>query len=167
MHHYSRIQTAAGWFRVACSREGITRIASAKGSSKAFETLYCKLFGILPQPGDIPASYIQAVRDAAAGREPNRIPIDLGELSDFQKTVLNALRQVPRGEVRTYKELAALAGRPKAVRAVGNAMARNPVPLLIPCHRIVPCGGGVGNYGLGVRMKRELLSREGVPVDKL
>ncbi|HEY0590285.1 MAG TPA: methylated-DNA--[protein]-cysteine S-methyltransferase, partial [Thermoanaerobaculia bacterium] len=58
-------------------------------------------------------------------------------------------------------------GRPGAVRAVGNVMARNPIPLILPCHRVVPNQGGVGNYGWGPDMKRPLLREEGVPIDEL
>jgi O-6-methylguanine DNA methyltransferase len=167
MHHYSKVETAAGRFWVACSQAGISMIALADRSSKAFETIYYKRFGLRPQQGKIPASYARAVQDAAAGRQPELVHIDLSGLTEFQKKILNTLRLVPRGEVLTYKELALLAGRPKAIRAVGNTMARNPVPLLMPCHRVVPSTGGVGNYGLGVLMKRALLTREGVQVDKL
>jgi O-6-methylguanine DNA methyltransferase len=167
MHYYSKVETVAGRFWVACSQAGITMISLANDSPESFEAAYKKRFGLRPQPGEIPDSYVRAVQDAAAGREPEPVPIDLSGLPEFQKIILNALRLVPRGEVRTYKELASLAGRPKAIRAVGNTMARNPVPILIPCHRVVPSTGGVGNYGLGVQMKRELLAREGVVVDQL
>jgi methylated-DNA-[protein]-cysteine S-methyltransferase len=107
------------------------------------------------------------VMEAAAGRAFNPVPLDLSSFSAFQQKVLKILQQVPRGEVRTYGWLARKAGRPKAARAVGNAMASNPIPFLIPCHRVVPAAGGVGNYGLGSRLKRELLQREGVDVDQL
>jgi O-6-methylguanine DNA methyltransferase len=167
MHYYSKVETAGGRFWVACSQVGITMIGLADIKPEAFESEYCKRFGIRPQKGKIPDSYTRAVQDVTAGREPETVPIDLSGLTEFQKVILNTLRLVPRGEVRTYKELASLAGRPKAIRAVGNTMARNPVPILIPCHRVVPSTGGVGNYGLGVQMKRELLAREGVRVEKL
>jgi O-6-methylguanine DNA methyltransferase len=167
MHYYSKVETVVGRFLVACSQAGITMIGLADGPLEAFEAAYKKRFRLRPQPGELPESYARAVQDAAAGREPEPVPVDLSGLPEFQKIILNTLRLVPRGEVRTYKELASLAGRPKAIRAVGNTMACNPVPILIPCHRVVPSTGGVGNYGLGVQMKRELLAREGVPVEKL
>jgi O-6-methylguanine DNA methyltransferase len=167
MHLYSKVETSAGSFWVGCSQAGITMIALAKGSSGAFEAAYNKRFGIRPQPGKISARYSRALKNAAAGRKWDPAPIDLTSLSEFQQKVLTILRCVPSGEVRTYKELAALAGRPKAVRAVGNTMARNPVPILIPCHRVVPSTGGIGNYGLGVALKRALLLREGVRVEEL
>jgi O-6-methylguanine DNA methyltransferase len=167
MHYYSKVKTEAGWFWVGCSKAGVTMISLAHGSSDAFENAYRKRFSVQPQPGDIPAKYARALQEAAAGREPGPVPIDLIGLSEFQLKVLNILRRVPRGEVRTYGELASLAGRPKAARAVGSVMASNPIPILIPCHRVVPSSGGVGNYGLGPQMKRTLLAREGVKIDKL
>jgi O-6-methylguanine DNA methyltransferase len=167
MHYYDRIDTTVGTFWAACNNVGITMISLAHGSSKTFETAYFKRFGVQPIHSRIPESYASALRKAAEGREPGPVPFDLSGLSEFQKKVLRILQKTPRGQVRTYKELAVLAGRPKAARAVGNTMACNPVPLLIPCHRVVPSTGGIGNYGLGVELKRELLMREGVLVDTL
>ena len=74
-------------------------------------------------------------------------------------------REVPWGEVVSYGELAAIAGRPRAARAVGSAMRNNPIPFVIPCHRVVAAGNKIGGYGGGrnaVALKRELLAREGV-----
>lgn len=90
------------------------------------------------------------------------VPVDLSSRSSFHQQVLRAAVGIPKGEVRTYSELASAVGRPKAARAVGQAMARNPVSLLVPCHRVVPSSGDVGNYGYGPDLKRELLAREGV-----
>ncbi len=96
----------------------------------------------------------------AAGRCD--VPLDLSSRSAFHQQVLRAAARIPCGEVRTYAELAAEVGRPNAARAVGTAMARNPVPLLVPCHRVVPSSGGVGNYGFGSDLKAKLLANEGV-----
>jgi methylated-DNA-[protein]-cysteine S-methyltransferase len=91
------------------------------------------------------------------------LPVDLTLVSGaFRRQVLEELRQVPFGGVVTYGALAARAGRPRAARAAGSACARNPVPLLVPCHRVVPGSGGVGSYGGGADRKRALLAREGV-----
>jgi O-6-methylguanine DNA methyltransferase len=167
MHFYSKVETEMGDFWVACNPSGVTMICLAEGTSSAFEAAYQKQFGIRPQPQDIPGAYVRALQAAAAGRNANPVPMDLSRLSEFQIKVLKILQKVPRGEVRTYSWLARKAGRPKAARAVGNTMARNPVPILIPCHRVVPAAGGIGNYGLGVAMKRKLLTREGVPLHKI
>lgn len=82
--------------------------------------------------------------------------------SGFRREALEALaRTTHAGEVVTYKELAARAGRPRAIRAAGTACATNPIPLVVPCHRVVPTGGGIGNYGGGVQRKATLLELEG------
>ncbi|MCC5875011.1 MAG: MGMT family protein [Candidatus Sumerlaeia bacterium] len=82
----------------------------------------------------------------------------------FLDKVLKECSRIPRGEVFTYADLAKIAGNPRAARAVGQAMARNPLPLLIPCHRVVPSVGGVGSFGGGARLKAWLLEREGATV---
>ena len=92
------------------------------------------------------------------------VPVDLSSRSPFQQRALQVVIGIPRGEVRTYAEVAAALNRPGAARAVGTAMARNPVPLLVPCHRVVPSVGGVGNYAYGPVLKRRILTSEGVVV---
>ena len=87
--------------------------------------------------------------------------VDLSSRKGFQREVLDAVMAIPRGEVRTYAELASSLGRPKAARAVGNAVAHNPIPLLVPCHRVVSSSGGVGGYVYGSAFKLRLLQKEG------
>jgi len=82
----------------------------------------------------------------------------------FQDQVLRMVPKVPRGKVTTYKELARALGRPKAWRAVASALASNPHPVKIPCHRVVRSDGSIGGYRLGARRKIELLSDEGVEI---
>jgi methylated-DNA-[protein]-cysteine S-methyltransferase len=90
------------------------------------------------------------------------VPIELEGLTGFQADVVDALRDVPYGEVVTYGELARLAGHPNAQRAAGTFCAHNRYPLILPCHRVV-AAGGLGSYGsLGVDYKRRLLELEGV-----
>lgn len=129
----------------------------------------------LPGLGDAPDPRGRSRRDRVVGaafgdffRGRSRrvdVPIDLdvSPLSEFQRHVLLTLRrEVPWGETVTYGELAEIAGRPGAARAVGTAMSRNPVPFVIPCHRVV-AANGIGGYGggrAGVDLKRALLARE-------
>jgi methylated-DNA-[protein]-cysteine S-methyltransferase len=91
------------------------------------------------------------------------LPVDLSLVGGpFRRSVLETLhREVHRGEVVTYGALARQAGNPRAVRAVGTACATNPVPIVVPCHRVLPSGGGIGNYGGGPARKRALLELEG------
>jgi methylated-DNA-[protein]-cysteine S-methyltransferase len=87
--------------------------------------------------------------------------VDISDLTPFEQTVLKAAAQIPPGEVRSYAWIAQTIGRPNAARAVGQVMARNPVPLFFPCHRVVNSSGDLHNYEYGVEMKARLLSMEG------
>lgn len=97
------------------------------------------------------------------GERPDlALPVDNSLMrSDFQRSVLRAALGVRPGSVITYGELARILGHPGAARAVGTALARNPVPLILPCHRVVPSAGGVGSYRGGPDLKRSLLRLEG------
>jgi methylated-DNA-[protein]-cysteine S-methyltransferase len=97
-------------------------------------------------------------------RQSFDLPVDLAGLTSFQQRVLRAVARVPRGEVATYAEIARRIDRPRAARAVGQALRRNPIPIVIPCHRVLASDGGLGGYTGrgGVRTKRQLLALEGV-----
>jgi AraC family transcriptional regulator of adaptative response/methylated-DNA-[protein]-cysteine methyltransferase len=95
------------------------------------------------------------------GRKPAReLPLDVRGTA-FQRRVWEELQQIPLGETRTYGEIAAAIDAPRASRAVGSACGANPIPVVVPCHRVVPASGGIGNYGLGPRRKQRLLEHEG------
>ncbi len=89
------------------------------------------------------------------------VAIDRSARTGFRGEVLDALETVPFGQTITYGDLAARAGRPKAARAVGSAMATNPIAIIVPCHRVLPSSGGIGQFGGGVPAKEWLLRREG------
>ncbi len=93
------------------------------------------------------------------------ICIDIG--TEFQNSVWETIHQIPHGEVRSYKWIAEQIGRPKAVRAVGNATGSNPITIIIPCHRVIGSNGNLGGYGGGLERKQQLLKLEGYPVDAL
>lgn len=86
-------------------------------------------------------------------------PLDM-EGTAFERKVWSALRKIPYGKTRSYKDVAKSIGHPKAFRAVGNANARNPIPLIIPCHRVIETNGDLGGFGHGVKVKRRLLDLE-------
>ena len=116
----------------------------------------------------VPPELARGILDHLAGRASYAGPVDLSSLSPFQQRAVERLRAIPRGEVRTYAQLARDIGAPKAARAVGSAMARNPIPLLLPCHRVVRGDGVIGNYGMGgPAVKRHLLELEGVDLGRL
>jgi O-6-methylguanine DNA methyltransferase len=118
-----------------------------------------------PQPSLLPM--IDAVKKELAAYFAG-VPTDFAALTldprgtPFQLRVWQELRRIPRGETISYRELAARVGTPKASRAVGQANAANPIPLLIPCHRVIASDGSLGGYSSGLDRKRWLLKHEGV-----
>lgn len=101
---------------------------------------------------------LEGVRKHLRGQRV-KFPLDTHG-TDFQLKVWTAIQRIPIGETRSYSEVAEMIGEPKAVRAVANACASNPVPLIVPCHRVIRKDGGLGGYGLGLPRKRVLLSSE-------
>ncbi|GAC1339456.1 MAG: hypothetical protein NVSMB29_06800 [Candidatus Dormibacteria bacterium] len=127
-----------------------------------FEAWFLREFRRRVQPrASLPAPLAGQLEEALAGR--GSPPLDLRQLSDFQRSVLRATASIPRGEVRTYAWVAREAGRPLAVRATGSALARNPIPFVIPCHRVVRSDWRLGKYsGGGPEAKRAVLTAEGL-----
>lgn len=102
-----------------------------------------------------------ALECVVAGKKPRQLPpLDLSAGTPFQRQLWGRLRQIPAGRTRTYAELASALGRPRAARAVGNACGANPIPLLVPCHRVVPSGGGLGGFSGPLEWKQRLLEIE-------
>lgn len=91
--------------------------------------------------------------------------LNLSKLTDFSAKVLRQTYKIPHGKVATYSGLAAKIGNPRAARAVGTALADNPFPILIPCHRVIRADGQLGQFGGGSDMKKKLLEREGIIID--
>ncbi len=103
-----------------------------------------------------------ALKKILAGRAPVKFPpLDLVG-TDFQKKVWHALRKISFGQTKSYGKIARAIGRPKAVRAVGGACGANPIPVLIPCHRVLAANGKIGGFSGGLEWKRRLLAREGI-----
>lgn len=104
----------------------------------------------------------QTLRTALRGQRPSEMPpLDWEGRTEFQRSVWTALLRIEPGETRTYGEIAAEIGNPKAVRAVGRACGANPIPVLVPCHRVIAAGGRIGGFSGGLDWKRKLLEREG------
>ena len=164
--HFESLEVNGVRVWVAFSERGLTMI-SARGSEKDLKSRYCERFARELKPGTLPARLRRQVEGALSGEGVNKPLVDFGEATEFERDVLEVLTKIPRGEVRSYRWVAKKAGRPGAVRAVGNICANNVVPFVVPCHRVVPASGGVGNYAYGTPMKKKLLEREGVPVSEL
>lgn len=159
---YAAFPQPFGTFYVGFGPEGpvFARIAL---SPAAFERDASRYLGARVHPVPAPGWLTGAVDSAIRKHEVFRGPVDLTRVGPFEREVLALLRRIPAGVVRTYGEIAKAVGQPGAARAVGAACARNPLPLLIPCHRVVRSDGGLGGYSLrgGVSLKRRLLEAEG------
>ncbi len=101
------------------------------------------------------------------GHKIDGIQIDFLEGTRFERRVWEALTQIPHGEVRSYSWVAEEVGSPRASRAVGSACGSNPIPFIVPCHRVISSSGGLGGYGYGLNVKRELLRLEGYDIATL
>ena len=164
--HFDVIKGGGDEVLVAFSERGLRMITTGV-SPEEFRHSYLQKFGRDLNRAELPDRLRQQVVSALAGEGVAKPVVDLADAGEFEKKVLEVLTHIPRGQVRTYTWVARQAGRPKAVRAVGNICAHNVVPFVIPCHRVVPTTGGVGNYAFGTPVKRELLKREGVPLEQL
>ena len=115
-----------------------------------------------------PPDLLRAVERRLSGDRRARVPLDLRGTSEFQQAVWLKALEIPRGELRPYAWIAREIGRPKAVRAVGSALGRNPVPLIVPCHRVVKSDGHLGQYSLGgPEVKRAVLAAEGLDLESV
>jgi O-6-methylguanine DNA methyltransferase len=161
------IDTSLGPVWVGFNERGLTFISLEQTQSARALELYRIRLGRPATLADVPPKFQRAVMEAAEGRWSKDVAVDLDGLPPFERSVLERMRSIPPGEVRPYAWLAAEAGSPRAVRAVGNIMNRNPVPLILPCHRVVPSSGGIGNYAYGSRIKRTLLEREGASPESI
>jgi O-6-methylguanine DNA methyltransferase len=158
-----RTDSLIGPVWVASTRDGVSFLRAAAGLSddearQVFQEAYRRRFGRPLRPLDELPKGLEAALHGDASATPR---LDLGGLTDFQRDVLAATRTIPAGETRPYAWVAAEIGRPGAVRAAGTVLATNPVPLLIPCHRVVPSHGDIGRYIFGTPAKRRLLAAEG------
>ena len=104
-----------------------------------------------------------ALKTILTGRSPKHFPpLDLSDGTTFQRKVWNAMRKIFPGKTKSYGDIARVIGKPKAVRAVGGACGANPVPVLVPCHRVLAANKKLGGFSGGLDWKRKLLAREGV-----
>lgn len=161
---YTCASSPVGRVLVAATPRGVCRVSVGRADAELVQALRAEFPRATVQraTADL-ASAVAAVLAHLAGRTPRLdLPLDV-QATAFQWQVWNALRDIPRGETRSYSAVAAAIGRPRAARAVARACATNPVALAIPCHRVVPSAGGVGGYRWGADRKKALLARERAP----
>jgi methylated-DNA-[protein]-cysteine S-methyltransferase len=159
---YDLVDTPIGTLLVAATERGLCRIAYDAEPEQEVELL-ARRFGIRVLRSARPLDPARRELDEYFERRRTRfdLQIDVALLADFNRRVLYELVQVPYGEVVTYGELAARAARPRAARAVGTVMNRNPLPIVLPCHRVIGANGKLVGYGGGLERKEALLRLEG------
>ena len=170
---YTEIDSPFGKMLVAGSDQGILRVAfpHRKGTAtREWEKLLEEIAEVVsPRIVEAPERLDDVRRQLDEYFEGRRrdfeLPLDWRLTHGFQGKAIKQIARIPYGRTLTYGELAAKAGNPRAFRAAGTACGANPLPPIVPCHRVLPAGGGVGNYGGGPEMKRELLKLEGALPD--
>ncbi len=156
---YDYYPSPIGQVVVAFNPEGVSSLGI---EDEGFFERFTRTTGRPLIRAEAPSAWGRHIPAAIEAGTPGRVPVDLKSVSSFQESVLRLATRIPRGEVRPYGWLAKELGKPGAVRAVGSALARNPIPLMIPCHRVVRSDGHMGNYSLiGPEVKLELLEHEG------
>jgi len=165
---WATMPTAIGDVQVAWNGRGVSAVDRAPDGA-TFERRVRAMTGRPIRPAAaVPDRLRRAIERRLAGDRRVSIPLDLRGHTDFERAVWLKALEIPRGQVRPYGWIAAEIGRPKAVRAVGSALAHNPVPLVVPCHRVVRSDGLIGQYSLGgPGVKRQVLTAEGLDPDAL
>ena len=157
------IESPLGTLWVAWNGRGVSEVELAGSGDEAAARHATRTGRRTSLAAALPASLAQSIGRRLAGDSRVRIPLDLRGRSEFEVAVWTKALEIPRGEVRPYGWIAAEIGRPRAVRAVGTALAHNPVPLVVPCHRVVRSDGMIGQYSMGgPDAKRRILAAEGL-----
>jgi len=162
---YTTEDSPVGSLLLAASPRGLARIAYLDEESEE-QVLIELADSISPRVLEAPARLDPVRRELdqffAGERQSFEIPLDWRLTRGFAQRVLRATARIPYGSVSSYKQVAGQAGSPRAFRAAGNALGSNPLPIVVPCHRVLHSGGGLGGYTGGLDRKRTLLSIEGV-----
>jgi methylated-DNA-[protein]-cysteine S-methyltransferase len=152
--YYSTFESPVGPLLLAGSKAGLLLVSFASGNRSR---------NVDPEWRPDTTALVEVVEQLQSYFAGERKNFDLALIlqgTDFQKTVWNALRKIPYGETISYKELAEMIGSPKAVRAVGAANGANPMPIIIPCHRVIGNDGSLTGFGGGLPLKKQLLELE-------
>jgi methylated-DNA-[protein]-cysteine S-methyltransferase len=160
--HYCALATPIGRVFVAASEAGLVRLSFRLSEASFVAELRARLGAEVVRSATRTAEIVHQLRGYFAGeRRTFDMRLDLRHISPFQRRVLLAAARVPAGQVVSYGEIARRIGAPHGSRAVGQALGHNPVPIVIPCHRVVAAGGRIGGYTGGLGIKRKLLRIEG------
>ena len=160
---YAFVDSPFGKFLVASTKKGLVTLAFHPESAEDVLADLAKRVSprVLEAPSELDAIRRELDEYFEGRRRDFETPLDWQLIHGFSERVLRATARIPYGGVSTYRDVAARAGNPRAMRAAGNALGSNPLPILVPCHRVVRTGGAIGNYGGGTDMKKALLTLEG------
>ena len=160
--HYCSLRSPFGRVLVAATEEGLVRVSFRCSEASFVAELRRGLAAEPVRSAARTADIVHQLRAYFAGeRRTFDVRLDLGDVTPFQRRVLMAAASVPAGQVVSYGEIARRIGQPRGSRAVGQALGHNPIPIVIPCHRVVAAGGRIGGYTGGLGVKRKLLRIEG------
>jgi len=166
-----KLSTPDGEFVASYSERGLCALDFPSGTLSSTASPPARFSGLGPETQSTVAGQFRtwhrqterAVHAVLAGQPvPEWPPLDFSAGTSFQQSVWQALRRIPAGRTLSYGELAKRIGKPGAARAVGAACGANPIPVLVPCHRVLASSGGLGGFTAGLDWKRKLLAREGV-----
>jgi O-6-methylguanine DNA methyltransferase len=165
---YAPVESPLGDAFVAWNGRGVSWVGLAGDPAEFEETFRAHTGRSISRAEALPADLSRAITRRLAGDRRATIKLDLRGATSFEAAVWRKTLEIPRGEVRPYGWIAAEIGNPRAVRAVGTALAHNPVPLVVPCHRVVRSDGTIGRYSMGgAGNKRRILAAEGLDPEAL
>lgn len=158
--YYSKFETPLGKIRMAFSCDKVVKISFSNEDDDQFFIFLSKYFDKVVKAEKVPERYEQEIIDYLDGKlKEFHIPIEL-KGTPFQVKVWKELLKIPYGETRSYKEISIAIGREKAFRGIGQACSRNPIPLIVPCHRVIGSNGELVGYAGGIELKEKLLNME-------
>lgn len=161
---YDSVDSPIGTLLVATTGKGVVRISfHSEAEDLVLEELARRVSPRVVRSARKVAGVARELDEYFAGRRKRfDYPLDWSLVGPYARKVLRATAAIPFGKVSTYREVASKAGNPAASRAAGNALGSNPIPVVVPCHRVLRTGGGLGGYGGGLEVKEHLLRLEGV-----
>lgn len=158
---YTVFDTEFGWMAIVASEHGLRRLTLPQPAADKALVLISDL---LPKAKASTASFRDVIHRIGLYFEGQRVEfpdsLDLRESTEFQRAVWKLTAAIPYGETRSYAWIAEQLGRPGSVRAIGQALAKNPLPIIIPCHRVVGSNGAMGGFSGGLELKKRLLALE-------
>ncbi len=164
--YYNSVDAPVGRVLVAMTEAGLVRVAIRRSEATFVAEIRHRLGIAAVKSPEKVKRVVRQLRDYFAGRRRSfDMPTDLDGVTPFQRRVLMATLQVPAGQTVSYGDIARRVRAPRGARAVGQALGRNPIPIVIPCHRVVGAGGALGGYTGGLDIKKKLLQLEGALAD--